>query len=124
MPQIANETTRSDERQPCRRAEELAHRVDEQPDHASATISGIAIDRKNGGCQRRNTTSRDEQQRERDERQQQPVDAAEAEAHDLRVRRGLEAHAAIEHPADAKASGDDRELDPAGRRRQRGRDAR
>ena len=83
----------------------------------------MAIGRKNGGCQRPKDDGRDDHQHERDERQQQPVHAAEAQADDLRLRGGLDAPAPIEDPADREAAGDDGELDPAGARRERSLDA-
>ena len=64
----------------------------------------------------------DEQQAERDQRQQQPVHAAEPYTYDPRLRRGAQAQVAVEQPADREAGCHDDELEPARRRRERGLD--
>ena len=109
-------------RQPRRGAEQLVHRVDDEADQRQSDHQRDGDREEKRRIPAPKNGSGNEHQRERRERQQHPVDAAEAEAHHLRLRRGLEAQPAIQHPADREADGDDGELPPAGRRGKRGLD--
>ena len=96
MPQIANETTRSDDGSHAGRSEQLAHRVDEEADQRQRDHQRNGDREEERRMPALEHGGGDEHQPERHERQQQPVDAAETQADDLGLRRGFETQATIE----------------------------